>query len=306
MTEPTPKPRCKPVRRLPPWLKKRIPTTDAGQGVRAMLRELGLTTVCQEAHCPNIMECFAKHTATFMIMGDVCTRNCRFCAVHTGEPQPLDPDEPRRVAEAVARLKLRHAVITSVTRDDLADGGSAHFVAVIDAIRQRHKCLIEVLTPDFEGREVDIATVAHARPDVYNHNLETVPRLCETVRPQADYSRSLGVLECVKRVAPDRVTKSGLMVGMGETRQEIHDSLRDLRGVNCDIITIGQYLRPSPEHVPVARYMPPEEFEELRREALELGFRAAASGPFVRSSYCAEEVFNNARSAMGADGEGER
>lgn len=291
----------KPVRRLPPWLKKRIPRTDAAQAVRSLVDELGLTTVCQQARCPNIMECFARHTATFMILGDTCTRNCGFCAVRSGAPAAPDPDEPRRVAEAVQRLGLRHAVITSVTRDDLPDGGSGHFRAVIAEIRQRGTCLIEVLTPDFRGREKDIAGVARALPDIYNHNVETVERLCPVVRPEADYGRSLGVLECAKRAEPRVTTKSGLMVGMGETRQETLECLCDLRRVSCEIVTIGQYLAPSPEHVPVVRYVPPDEFEELRQAALELGFRAVAAGPFVRSSYCAEQVFQSAHSPFAAE-----
>ena len=286
----------RPIRRLPPWLKKRIPRTDAAKAVRGILQELGLNTVCQEAHCPNVMECFAKHTATFMVLGHTCTRDCRFCAVASGQPAAPDPEEPRRVAEAVARLELRHAVVTSVTRDDLPDGGSKHFCSVIMEIRRRGSCLVEVLTPDFQGREEDVGRVAEAAPDIYNHNIETVKRLCPLVRPQADYRRSLHVLEWAKRVAPAMVTKSGIMVGMGESREEILECLRDLRRVGGDIVTIGQYLAPSPEHLPVARYVPPEEFDELRQEALRLGFRAAASGPFVRSSYCAEQVFQNAQS----------
>lgn len=293
----------KPVRRLPPWLKKRIPRTDAANAVRAVLQDLGLTTVCQEAHCPNIMECFAKRTATFMVLGDTCTRDCRFCAVRSGVPAAPDPGEPGRVAEAVARLGLRHAVITSVTRDDLPDGGSEHFCSVISEIRQCSACLIEVLTPDFQGNEKHIARVAQALPDIYNHNVETVERLCPLVRPQADYGRSLRVLKCAKRAAPKVTTKSGLMVGMGEDRREILDCLRDLRRVSCEIVTIGQYLAPSLEHVPVARYVPPDEFEELRQEALALGFCGVASGPFVRSSYCAEQVFQNAQSLLSAMGE---
>lgn len=295
----------RPVRRLPPWLKKRIPRTDAAKAVRAVLEQLQLTTVCQEAHCPNIMECFEKQTATFMVMGDTCTRNCAFCAVTPGEPAALDPEEPQRVAEAVAQLGLRHAVITSVTRDDLPDGGSGHFVRVIEAIRRRGACVIEVLTPDFGGRDEDIAGVALARPDIYNHNIETVARLCPAVRPQADYTRSLHVLEHAKRVAPDVVTKSGLMVGMGEGREEILECLRDLRRAGCEMLTIGQYLAPSPQHTAVVRYMPPEEFEELRREAQALGFRAVAAGPFVRSSYCAAEVFETFQPLSGAAHEAE-
>ena len=281
----------KPIRRLPPWLKKRIPRTDAAKAVRGILQDLGLNTVCQEAHCPNIMECFAKHTATFMVLGDTCTRDCRYCAVHSGLPAPPDPEEPPRVAEAVARLGLRHAVITSVTRDDLPDGGSGHFRAVILEIRKRGGCLVEVLTPDFRGCVEDIERVAGAAPDIYNHNVETIERLCPLVRPQAEYARSLHVLEHVKRVAPNVATKSGLMLGMGESRDEILACLRDLRRVGCEIMTMGQYLAPSPKHLPVARYVPPDEFEELRQAALRLGFRAVASGPFVRSSYCAEQVF---------------
>ncbi len=282
-----------PVRRLPPWLKKRIPRTDAAKAVRGLLQELQLTTVCQEAHCPNIMECFEKQTATFMIMGDVCTRNCAFCAVTPGEPAALDPEEPQRVAEAVAKLGLRHAVITSVTRDDLPDGGAGHFVAAIAAIHERGKCLVEVLTPDFQGCDEPIAAVAHARPDIYNHNIETVERICPSIRPQADYRRSLRVLERVKQVAPDGITKSGLMLGLGETRGEVRECLRDLLEVGCEILTIGQYLAPSPDHAPVVRYVPPEEFAEIGDEARRMGFRAVASAPFVRSSYCAEEVFQH-------------
>jgi len=293
-------------RRLPPWLKKRIPRTDAAKAVRGILAELGLVTVCQEAHCPNIMECFAKQTATFMIMGRICTRNCRFCAVTTGAPGPLDPGEPARIAEALARLKLRHAVITSVTRDDLPDGGSGHFREVIAAVRERADCIIEVLTPDFGGRDEDIARVAEALPEVYNHNVETVRRLCSAVRPQADYDRSLHVLAQAKQVAPAVATKSGLMVGMGESRDELLECLHDLRGVNCEILTIGQYLAPSCQHVPVARYMPPEEFDLLRQDALALGFRAVAAGPFVRSSYCAEHVFQMAHPLSDASGEPEK
>ena len=345
-------------RTFPPWLKKRIPAEGTTETVRALLEELRLTTVCQNARCPNIMECFTRKTATFMIMGNVCSRHCGFCAVSHGETKPLDPAEPRHVAEAVSRLKLRHAVITSVTRDDLPDGGAGHFAATIRAIREgAPNTIIEVLTPDFQGIAAPMRTVIAARPDIYNHNVETVPRLYPVVRPQANYRRSLDLLAFVKSemvkgtttchseqseesrrakdetlrgvypepngetlrfaqgdrgtgpwrraqgdknavdskslpgAAPTIYTKSGLMVGIGETDDEIYAVIKDLRSVGCDILTIGQYLRPSPQHLPIARFVHPDTFAAYEQAARALGFLAVASGPFVRSSYNAEDVF---------------
>lgn len=261
------------------------------EGVRATLRELGLTTVCQNAHCPNIGECFCRGTATFMILGSVCTRDCRFCAVSKGRPQPVDEDEPRRVAEAARRLGLKHVVVTSVTRDDLPDGGAEQFRRAILALKEIPGVTVEVLTPDFGGMRENVLKVALARPDVFNHNIETVRRLYAAVRPQADYERSLGVLALVKSLAPQIRTKSGLMLGLGETAQEVEETLRDLRRCGCEIATLGQYLRPSPSHTPVERFLAPEEFDALAAKARCLGFLAVASGPFVRSSYMAEHVF---------------
>ena len=276
---------------LPPWLKKRLHTDVSLSFVRDLLDELRLTTVCQNARCPNLGECFARHTATFMVLGKVCSRACGFCAVTRGQPHPPDPDEPARVAEATRRLGLRHVVVTSVTRDDLPDGGSDHFRRTILALRELPNLIVEVLTPDFRGHEAHIAAVVSAGPTLYNHNVETVPRLYPRVRPQADYRRSLALLAFVKQTAPAMFTKSGLMVGLGERADEVHEAMRDLRAAGCDILTLGQYLRPSPQHLPVERFVPPDEFDEYRQAALGYGFRAVASGPFVRSSYNAEAVF---------------
>ena len=276
----------------PAWLKRRLPTGEAFNQVRELIDGGRLHTVCQEAKCPNIWECFSHRTATFLIMGGRCTRNCRFCNVENGRPEPLDPDEPARVAEAAARMNLRYVVVTSVTRDDLADGGAAHFAAVIAAIRGRiPEAEIEVLIPDFQGDPAALHTVLQARPDVLNHNVETVPRLYPLVRPQADYRRSLELLRRAGRAAAGPPTKSGLMLGLGETAEELRAALNDLREAGCRILTLGQYLQPSPRHLPVARYVTPEEFAQWRRFALSIGFAEAASGPFVRSSYHAKESF---------------
>jgi len=277
------------TRRFPPWLTKRLPPPGATDEVREVLNTLGLNTVCRSAHCPNQCECFARGTATFMILGATCTRNCRFCAVDHGEPAALDPEEPRRVAEAAAELGLRHVVVTSVTRDDLPDGGAGHFAATIAAIRERCDATVEVLTPDFGGSRSALGRVLAARPEVFNHNVETVPRLYARVRPEADLERSLLVLRLAAEAG--LVTKSGLMVGLGEGRGEVLEVLRRLRGAGCRMVTIGQYLRPSPSHLPVARFVPPEEFEEYRKQAEALGFTAVAAGPFVRSSYHAGESY---------------
>ncbi|HBT46774.1 MAG TPA: lipoyl synthase [Peptococcaceae bacterium] len=276
--------------RKPPWLHKRIPAGGSLEATRKLLEELQLNTVCQSALCPNLGECFSRRTATFMILGKTCTRNCRFCAVEGGRPEPVDPDEPRRVALAAARLGLKHVVVTSVTRDDLPDGGAAQFAATIHALRERLPgAIIEVLTPDFQGERASLARVVEARPHIFNHNVETVPRLYPQVRPAADYRRSLEVLRTVKELAPDVYTKSGMMVGLGETREEVEEVMADLREVGCDILTIGQYLRPSPRHLSVEEFVPPETFEYYGEAARKMGFLYVASAPFVRSSYNAAE-----------------
>jgi lipoic acid synthetase len=255
-----------------------------------VLDDLRLETVCENARCPNRPECYSRKTATFMILGNVCTRPCGFCAVPRGKPLELEDDEIERVAEAAARLGLRHVVITSVTRDDLPDGGADHFYRTVLAVRARTGAVVEVLTPDFLGDTSAIDRVLESRPEVYNHNLETVPRLYSRVRRNADYRRSLDLLDRVKRLAPDRQTKSGIMLGLGETLDEVLDLFADLRSVGCDLLTVGQYLQPSASHLPVDRYVPPDEFDEIGRLARRLGFVRGASGPFVRSSYHADEM----------------
>ena len=263
--------------------------------VEGLLDELRLNTVCRSAKCPNRGECFASGTATFLIMGEACTRGCRFCAVDTASPEPLDPGEPARVGEAARRMGLSHVVVTTVTRDDLPDGGAAHFVAVIEAVRDAAPSAhVEVLTSDFGGQMDAVDTVAAARPDVFNHNVETVPRLYAEVRPGADYRRSLDVLARVHVTQPDLPTKSGLMVGLGETRQEVVDVLRDLRAHGVDIVTIGQYLRPSARHLPVTEFVEPSAFKWYAEQAREIGFPGVAASPFVRSSYHAGELASDA------------
>jgi lipoic acid synthetase len=253
---------------------------------KAIVTAFKLNTVCQEAQCPNIGECWGHGTATFMLMGDVCTRNCRFCAVSHGRMVELDPDEPRRVAEAAHKMGLSHIVVTSVNRDDLPDGGAAHFAATVQSLKELNpSCTIEVLTPDFQGNEEAVAIVARSPIEIYNHNTETVPRLYKKVRPGAKYERSLRVLEKAKEVRADLKTKTGLMLGLGETYEELLAVFGDLRAVHCDILTLGQYLRPSKEQLPVERYVHPDEFAALRAEALNLGFRHVEAGPLVRSSY---------------------
>jgi lipoic acid synthetase len=284
-------------RRHPDWIKVRAPTSPEYFRTRALLGELRLHTVCQEAACPNIGECFSHRTATFMLMGDVCTRNCPYCAVTHGRTRPLDPDEPRRVAEAVCKLGLQHVVVTSVDRDDLDDGGAAHFAATAAAIHELAPASrIEVLVPDFQGSLASVDTVVHAPVNVYNHNIETVPSLYRTARPGGRYDRSLEVLAHAKSVARTlerpMLTKAGIMLGLGEEHDELMTVLNDLRSVGCDILTLGQYLRPSRDHLPVARYVHPDEFAELRSAALGLGFRHVESGPLVRSSYHAWEHVN--------------
>ncbi len=276
--------------RKPPWLTKRISLTGTVQEVRTLMRKQSLHTVCESARCPNIGECWSRKTATFLIMGDVCTRNCHYCAIATGRPMFLDPREPERVAEAAANLGLRHVVVTSVARDELKDGGARHFARTIQAIRDKIPgVVVEVLIPDFKGSENALQIVLEARPDILNHNVETIDRLHRKVRPQGDYHRSLTLLGRAKAGMERGYTKSGLMVGLGETPEEVTQVMRDLRGIGCDIFTIGQYLRPTMSHLEVVRYCLPEEFEGWKREGEALGFRFVASGPYVRSSYHADD-----------------
>jgi lipoyl synthase len=276
----------------PPWLRVRFPSGPQYEQTRRLLRKGRLHTVCQEACCPNMFECFSQHTATFLILGGVCTRDCAFCAVRHGVPQAPDPDEPQRVAEAAAELKLAYVVVTSVTRDDLPDGGAGQFAATLRALRDRIAGVrVEVLVPDFKGDPRALETVLDARPDVLNHNVETVPRLYPAVRPQAVYERTVRLLENAAVIAPHIPTKSGLMLGLGETEDEIRSVLDDLRRAGCRIVTLGQYLQPAPDNHPVVRYVPPEEFARWRETALQMGFDEAAAGPFVRSSYQAGSSF---------------
>ena len=279
-----------PRHRLPAWLKRQLPRGNENFFTDHLLDDLGLETVCENARCPNRPECYSRRTATFMILGNVCTRPCGFCSVPRGETLELEDDEPARVAEAAERLGLKHVVITSVTRDDLPDGGADHFYRCVLAVRQRTGAAVEVLTPDFLGDVAAIDRVIDARPEVYNHNLETVPRLYRKVRGQADYRRSLDLLLRVKRRAPEMVTKSGLMLGIGETIDELFDVLADLRDVGCDVLTLGQYLAPTLKHIPVARFVPPAEFDAIAARARAFGFRQVVAGPFVRSSYHADEM----------------
>ncbi len=281
-------------RKHPDWIKVRAPVSPDYFRTRALLGEMRLHTVCQEAACPNIGECFSHRTATFMLMGDVCTRNCPYCNVTHGKVRPLDPDEPRRIAEAAARLELKHIVVTSVDRDDLPDGGAAHFAATAAAIKELQPAArVEVLVPDFKGDYRSVETVVRAPVDIYNHNIETVPRLYRMARPGGRYERSLDVLRHARRLGAERghdlLTKAGVMLGLGEELDEVRTVMRDLRAVECDILTLGQYLRPTQDHLPVARYVHPDEFAELRRAGIAMGFRHVESGPLVRSSYHAWE-----------------
>jgi lipoic acid synthetase len=275
-----------PLRRHPPWLKVRAPGGADYLETRATVKRLGLHTVCEEARCPNIGECWGHRTATFMLLGDTCTRNCGFCAVRHGRPLGVDAMEPGRVAEAVARLGLRHVVVTSVNRDDLEDGGSGHFAATARAIKALVPTTrVEVLVPDFQGNADAVRRVVESPIEILNHNIETVPRLYKRVRPGAIYERSLSVLARGREVRASCLTKAGMMLGLGETAEEILSVFRDLRAVDCDILTLGQYLRPSPDHLPIERQVTPEEFSALKEEALAVGFRHVESGPLVRSSY---------------------
>ncbi|HVK16978.1 MAG TPA: lipoyl synthase [Fimbriiglobus sp.] len=277
-------------RRLPDWLKRPLPAGNGNFFTQNLIRDLRLETVCEEARCPNRPECWSRRTATFMVLGNVCTRPCGFCSVEKGQPISVEHDEPQRVAEAARRLGLRHVVITSVTRDDLPDGGATHFARCVLAVREATGAAVEVLTPDFLGNVTAIDTVVAASPEVFNHNLETVPRLYRKVRGRAEYRRSLDLLDRVKRTAPQIVTKAGLMLGIGETVEELFDVLADLRAIGCDVLTMGQYLAPTLKHIPVARFVSPGEFDELADRARLLGFRQVVAGPFVRSSYHADEM----------------
>ena len=276
----------------PKWLKQRLPRGGEYEKTRQMLKKSNLCTVCQEARCPNQFECFSKGTATFMLMGETCTRNCRFCAVSHAGVTPLDPDEPSRIAEAVASMELQYAVLTSVTRDDLADGGADHFVRTITAITERCPLMrVEVLIPDFQGNGEALAHLCAHPPVVINHNVETVSSLYTQVRPQAVYERSLELLARVKKYNADIITKSGLMLGLGESREQLTVTMQDIRDTGCDLLTLGQYLQPGTKNIEVARYVPPEEFAEIREQALAMGFKGVAAGPHVRSSYQAEALY---------------
>ena len=291
------------VQRRPPWIRTRFRPSARYRAVIDLLREHDLSSVCEEAACPNIGECFGAGTATFMILGDICTRACGFCAVTSGRPAGLDLGEPRRLAAAIAALELDYAVITSVDRDDLADGGAGMFAACIHAIRERlPACTVELLVPDFEGNWSALATVMEAGPAVLNHNIETVPRLYPRVRPKAQYRRSLELIGRAQALAPETSTKSGLMVGLGETFEELVEAMSDLRSAGCELLTIGQYLRPTSKHLPVARYYEPAEFEALAVAGRALGFAHVEAGPLVRSSYHAAEQARAAAAARRSDG----
>lgn len=282
----------KPRPRIPEWLRLKLPTQSTFAQTRNLLQDLRLHTVCESAKCPNHWECWSKGTATFMIAGDRCTRACGFCAVSTAKPFALEPDEPARVAEATRRMRLRHVVITAVARDDLSDGGAEHFRKTIEAVREANPgIVIEVLVPDFLDRDASIETVLSANPAIYNHNLETVRRLTPMVRSRATYDRSLSVLRKVKEKRGDSIyTKSGVMLGLGETEEELFTAMEDLRAAHCDILTLGQYLQPTLRHLPVVEFVSPERFEAYGERARGMGFAHVASGPMVRSSYHAEEV----------------
>ena len=282
--------------RKPAWLKKTLPKESEYEKIRALLSRSKLHSVCQEAKCPNIWECFSQETATFLILGDHCTRNCRFCAIAHGPSEPPDPEEPVRIGEAVKGMGLSYVVVTSVTRDDLPDGGAGLFAETIREIRKKiPNALVEVLIPDFQGNTYALQTVLDAMPNVLNHNLETVPRLYPGARPEAVYDRSLDLLKNARAYAPAIPTKSGLMLGLGESPEEVEITLKDLLGADCSILTLGQYLQPSKEHLPVERFIPPEEFDMWRENALAMGFSQVASGPFVRSSYHAKELYQAVR-----------
>ncbi len=290
---------CNLKKTRPSWLKKKIISGEKYKALHHQILKKGLNTVCTEACCPNQAECYSNGTATFLILGDKCTRNCRFCAVAHGLPGLPDPEEPETVARAVKQMGLFYAVVTSVTRDDLYDGGAGHFSAVIRQVKRLNdKTRIEVLVPDFNGNEKSIETILKAMPDVFNHNIETVPRLYPEVRNQADYTRSLSLFARVKQIDSHMITKSGIMLGLGEKETEIEQSLQDLYLSGCDILTIGQYLAPSDKHYPIRQYVTPDEFKKWEKTAIKIGFSAVTAGPFVRSSYQAVETFNKAKANL--------
>jgi lipoic acid synthetase len=292
--------RPRPARRLPTWLRKPLHVGGTLDETRRVVAASGVATVCQEARCPNLGECWSRRSATFMVMGDICTRRCHFCSVRTGRPEPLGDDEPRRLAEAVCTLRLRHVVVTAVSRDDLPDEGAGHLARCITAVRQTNaKVTVEVLPADLHARRELIAHVCRSGPHIYNHNIETTEVRSPLVRPQARYHRSLRALEIAKEIAPQMLTKSGLMVGLGETRDQLRQTFGDLRSVGVDVLTIGQYLQPGAGQAVVQRYYRPEEFDELAAEARSFGFVAVSAGPFVRSSYNADAVFTEARRRAG-------
>lgn len=281
--------------RLPEYLKRGIIDTDKTKNVRALLKKHALHTICESGRCPNKAECYAHNTASFLIMGDVCTRNCRYCNVSTGRPQPLDENEPQKLALMIKDLGLKYAVITSVTRDDLPDGGAGHFAATIRAIKNVSSDIkVEVLVPDFRGDEKSVKTVLEAGPDVFNHNIEVVPSLYKTARPQGDFERALRVLKFAKKTFPTIPIKTGMMIGLGETEQEIIDVLKTLKSIDCDIVTIGQYLQPSKQHLEVKKYYTLEEYGELTKKALDIGIKAPIFAPLVRSSYHASAALDTA------------
>jgi lipoyl synthase len=286
------------TRSLPRWLKRKVPKGDAEHFTSKLIEQLDLQTVCRQARCPNRMECYARKTATFMILGQICTRGCAFCSVRHGRPGPPDPDEPRRVAEATARLGLRHVVVTCVTRDDLPDGGADHFCRTIASVREATRATIEVLPSDFGGNLVAVDQLLASRPDVYNHNTETVPRLYPTVRgPKADYRWTLRMFRRIAAHSSGVSTKTGMMLGLGETTAEVVDTLAELRDAGVEMLTLGQYLQPSPQQMPVVRYVEPAEFDHLAELARSMGYRQVAAGPFVRSSYHAAEMATDAFTA---------
>lgn len=280
--------------RLPVWFKKKIPSPAVMSEMDGLFSELHLHTICESALCPNIGECFTGKTATFLVLGNICTRNCTFCAVEKGQPGPVDPSEVRHISEAVEKLGLKYVVLTSVTRDDLSDGGAEHFAAIIRQLKSQPHIKVEVLVPDFRGSRDSLQAVLAAGPDVLNHNVETVPRLYPDVRPQADFQRSVHLLAQAKEILPGIITKSGIMVGLGETEEELLEAMRELREAGCDLLTIGQYLQPSLLHHGVVKFIPPDKFEEYARLGRDMGFREVASAPLVRSSFHAAELFTKA------------
>jgi lipoyl synthase len=282
--------------RLPSWFKKRIPDSKIMTEMEGLIGNLHLHTICENAICPNQGDCFSKRTATFLILGDICTRNCTFCAVKKGVPLPLDEDEPAHLAEAVKQMGLRHVVITSVTRDDLSDGGAAHFAKIVTGLKEKNRDItVEVLIPDFNGSLEALKKVADAQPEVINHNMETVRRLYPEVRPLADYQRSLSLFRKIREFDPRIITKSGFMVGLGETKEELLTAMKDLKQAGCDLLTIGQYLQPSSQHHPVVKYIHPDEFEEYASRGRKMGFIAVASAPLVRSSFKAADLYDQSR-----------